>query len=194
MSLFGLRIINVLTSYFPSIHDQLFLGALFVDIQNEVLIVLHLILIAIGETQWLVNLSNCAVLKNIEKRWACSLLVWTECLLYILLTNWSSEEFTYNSLMPIRNTRTKKYPPKLFKVFSWTAFDELVFWWVPELCRWRSSRIPGKDSSVATGSKAVVDGYFHLAIALAGKRSQKYFLENVSVYMSESIDLLVTLE
>lgn len=51
VSLFGLRIINVLTSYFPSIHDQLLLGALFVDIQNEVLIVLHLILSAIGETQ-----------------------------------------------------------------------------------------------------------------------------------------------
>ena len=56
-------------------------------------------------------------------------------------------------------------------------------------------------SAVATGSKAAVDGYFHLAIAVVcaswqsvGKRSQKYFLENVSVHMSEGIDLLVTLE
>jgi len=56
-------------------------------------------------------------------------------------------------------------------------------------------------SSVTTGSNAVVDGYFGLAIVLVcvswqsvGKRRQKYFLENVSVHMSESLDLLVTLE
>lgn len=55
--------------------------------------------------------------------------------------------------------------------------------------------------SSGTGSKAVIDEYFLLAIALVcvssksvGKTSQKYFLENVSIHMSVGIDHLLTLE
>lgn len=106
-------------------------------------------------------------------------------------------------LMWLRTTKMQDKPQISLDCMSFAVtFFPLRFFSISschQLCKRKSSRIPGKVSSIATESKAVVGRYLHLALVCVswqsvGKRSQKYFLENVFVPMSEGIYLLITVE